>query len=413
MARLLAAVNRFSSTLRRLPIFERVQPLWNAAAACLPLDLSKSDSTLFINLELTARCNLRCVYCEKSFPEGRERVFDFPDEWIGPCMDILQRRGLWLVSAHGVGESTVRKGWQNICRGMLDSGVNLTIVSNFARPLRPEDTAILIHFRSILVSLDTADPELFARIRRGARLDTLIMNIGQVQERAKAEGVQPPEIDFDIVVTDKTIFGSEALVELGLKCGISTFYFNDLCRMPDIEGAIHVHNATALPKEQLAEGLACLKRAMELAKRAGRKVECQAGLLDGIQSKLQESTGEHGALPVLGQSPSWAAPRVVKGTTRDCTLPWETAYLSADGPVRPCCRTTQDVGDLRTETLEEILNGPKLRKFREDLLSGNLEGGPCMHCPAAPQVPVAEFRRHMSGRLALYSLRRRILNLFH
>ncbi|MFZ0479000.1 MAG: radical SAM protein, partial [Terriglobales bacterium] len=379
----------------------------------LPLDLTYSDSTLWISLELTSRWNLRCVYCGKSNSDEGKRLYDFSDEWLAPVMKELNRRGLWLVVASSIGESTTRKGWQEICRSLHDAGLCLTIISNFARPLNPEEVDVLTNFSSIQVSIDTANPQLFARIRRGANLETVLMNIERVQARAESKGIPQPEFRFDTVITDKTILGIEDLVRLGLTHGITDFYFANLCKGKDIEGDFNVYNAATLPKTELTEGLACLERAIELVKQAGCKVDCNSGLLDSIKAKLNETIPNQ---EMPGHSPegmSWGAPGVQEGMTRDCAEPWKYAQLCAHGEVRPCCAINYAVGDLRTEPLEEILNGPKVRQFRQNLLSGHLEGTLCMHCSMQPQIPVREFRRRMSGRLVLWSLRRRALNLFH
>jgi MoaA/NifB/PqqE/SkfB family radical SAM enzyme len=413
MKRLLGAVNRLSCAVGGLPVIERVaRPIWCALTSCLPLDLTYSDSTLWISLELTSRCNLRCVYCGKSNSDEGKRAFDFPEEWIEPSMKTLRRRGLWLVAASGIGESTMRKGWQDICRSLHDAGLNLTIISNFARPLTPEEIDVLVRFGSIQVSVDTADRELFARIRRGARLETVLMNIERVRTHAKSKGIRQPEFRFDMVITDKTILGIEELVRLGLEHGVTDFYFANLCKGADIKGDFNVYNATTLPRAKLTEGLACLERAVELAKRAACKVDCHSGLLDSIRAELNGTAGGCETPESTGGSASWGAPGVPEGMTRDCAEPWKYANLCAHGEVRPCCAYDYPVGDLRTETLEEIVNGPKIRQFRQNLLSGRLEGSLCMHCSMQPQVPIGEFRRRMSGRLVLWSLRRRILNSF-
>jgi MoaA/NifB/PqqE/SkfB family radical SAM enzyme len=409
--RALRALNKASSAITRLRVFGVLQPIWGRATSLLPLDLTASSSTLFVNLELTSRCNLSCVYCPKAFStEERKRAFDFPVEWIEASMDTLRQRGLWLVSVHGIGESTILKGWHSICQSLYDRGLSLTIVSNFARPLTPEDLDTLMRFRSVLVSIDSPDPKMFARIRRGARLETLLMNVDRLQKEARSRQVPPPELAFDIVVADKTIADLETLVRLGIEHGIRSFYFNDLCKGPDIPGDFNVYNATTLPKPQLAEGFAVLKRAIELAESAGCAVHCQPTLLDGIAACLAPDGRPPNELKILGNA-SWGAPAVAKGMTRDCSLPWQTAMLYADGHVRPCCTSETSVGDLRTESLDSVLNGAKMKQFRKSLLDGDLEGTTCMHCSMAPEIPVAEFRRRMSGRVVLWSIRRRVLNL--
>ncbi len=413
MQKLLSAVNKLGRAIVGHPMVDRIaRPAWCALTACIPLDLTYSDATHWISLELTSRCNLRCVYCGKSWNKNEsERAFDFPEEWIAPSMKTLQQRGLIGVIASGIGETTIREGWQAICRSFHDAGLNLTIISNFARQMTPEDIATLARFSSIQVSIDTSDPELFARLRRGARLETVLANIDKVLEYSKSDGLPQPEFRFDIVVADKTIRGMEGVVRLGMKHGVTDFYFANLYKGGEAAGGFNVYNSTTLPKAELAEGLASLECSIELVKSAGCKVECHSGLIEGIRAKLNVTASACDTLRILGEGgQSWGAPGVGKGMTRDCSDPWKYATLCAHGEVRPCCAYDYPIGDLHTESLEEVLNGPKLRKFRQDLLSGNLEEHLCKHCSMRPQIAVGEFQRRMRGRLVLYSVRRRVLN---
>lgn len=410
MSRLLRSVNKASSKISRSWIFYRViQPTWDRVASLLPLDLTASRSTMFINLELTSRCNLSCVYCSKAFSvEERKRLFDLPLEWIKSSMEVLRERGAWLVSVHGIGESTILKDWPVICETLYKHGLNLTIVTNFARPLSQVDVDTLMLFHSVLVSIDTADSKMFSKIRRGAKLDVLLANVDRVNAEITARNGSGPKLEFDIVVTDKTIGDLENLVRLGLNHGIKEFHFNDLCKGPDAPGDFNVYNATTLPKKELEHGLLSLKRAIGLAKSAGCEVLCQPGLLDSIERCLGEQPNP---LPILG-SFSWGAPAVGKGMTRDCSLPWQTAMMYADGHVRPCCTSDASVGNMKDASLEAILNGESMRKFRSSLLTGELAGTMCMNCSMAPEVPIKQFKRKMSGRLTLWAIRRNVLNLF-
>ena len=414
------AVKRLSGMLNELtrkaagqPVVARLAEPLGVLSAWLPLDLTHSGSTNFINLELTSRCNLRCVYCSKSFSadEKKRSAYDFPEEWIEPSMRMLHRRGLWKVSVQGIGETTVRKGWQDICRSFLDAGLNLMIISNFGRELTTAEIAVLARFGSIEISVDTADPKLFARIRRGARLETLLTNIERVRAYARFEGVREPEFFFSSLITDKTIFGVEELVLLGLAHGVKCFYFSDLSKGPDIEGCFNVYNVATLPRAELIEGLACLDRASELANQAGCQVEYVYSLRDNICAALNGAR-DRCELSESARGFSSRTPGVSEGMTRNCTMPWGTTFLCADGEVRLCCASDHLVGDLREETLEEIVNGPKIRQFRQNLLTGHLEGSDCMHCCMQAQIPIGEFRRQISGRLILWSLRRCILNLW-
>ena len=359
-----------------------------------------------MNLELTAKCNLRCVYCSKSFSEAEDkRVLEMPEEWIASSIGTLWRRGLWFVITSGIGETTLRRGWERICRSLHERGLTLSIISNFARPLSDKSVATLVRYKSIQVSVDTADTELFARIRRGGQLEVLLRNIDRVRSFARSSGVRAPTFRFDVVVTDKTVIGLPDLVRLGLRHGVSDFYFANLLKGPDTKGPFNVYNADMLPRAELTRAADALEEACDLARSAGCVVECHPGL----RESLRQSSRGHSATVKL----SWGAARVRTGMTRNCAEPWKYVFLYADGQVRPCCAYDVAVGDLRTQTLEEVLNGPPIRELRGKLLSGDLSGTLCECCSMRPEIPTREFRKRIGGLRILWSIRRRTLNLLH
>ena len=53
-----------------------------------------------------------------------------------------------------------------------------------------------------------------------------------------------------------------------------------------------------------------------------------------------------------------------------CMAPWIHLYINPDGTVNNCCSYGMCYGSLQTNTVEEIWNGEKIKKFRKDLLGG-------------------------------------------
>ena len=60
-------------------------------------------------------------------------------------------------------------------------------------------------------------------------------------------------------------------------------------------------------------------------------------------------------------------------STKDCVDPWHHVEFRSDGSVSPCC-IREPVGNLKEAALAEILNGPRIRTLRRQLLLGQLDG---------------------------------------
>jgi radical SAM protein with 4Fe4S-binding SPASM domain len=70
-----------------------------------------------------------------------------------------------------------------------------------------------------------------------------------------------------------------------------------------------------------------------------------------------------------------------------CLHLWQSLIVSWDGRVVPCCYdydAKADLGDLRTQTLEEIWNGPAYVELRKAELEGRNFSALCKNCSDAP-----------------------------
>jgi radical SAM protein with 4Fe4S-binding SPASM domain len=70
-----------------------------------------------------------------------------------------------------------------------------------------------------------------------------------------------------------------------------------------------------------------------------------------------------------------------------CRRPWSLMYFTANGRALPCCIApfsargyeNYTLGDAKTQTLDEIWNGPVYQEFRAALLS-DAPPKPCRNC---------------------------------
>jgi Fe-coproporphyrin III synthase len=102
-------------------------------------------------------------------------------------------------------------------------------------------------------------------------------------------------------------------------------------------------------------------------------VELNSGFIVESASKLRKIVLHFRAH--LGQAPD-VAPR--------CNAPWVSAVIDASGEVRPCFFHSA-MGNIRTRSLPDILNGPEALRFRASL---NIEADPiCRRCVCSLYIP--------------------------
>lgn len=147
----------------------------------------------YLRISVTTRCNLRCVYCRPSdlnFEERRDDFLDF-DEMLR-VVHLLAKVGLKKVRITG-GEPLVRRGVVDFVGevakvpGITDLAMstNGTLLAKHAESLASRG------LMRVNVSVDTLDPEIFALMTGGGRLDAVLDGI----RIAKEAGLTPVKIN--------------------------------------------------------------------------------------------------------------------------------------------------------------------------------------------------------------------------
>jgi MoaA/NifB/PqqE/SkfB family radical SAM enzyme len=337
----------------------------------------RSAATETALIELTSRCNLRCVYCAVSQP-GYQGV-DLDLSCIDEVLDTLEDRRVKLININGHGETTLIKEWSDVCVRMLNRGLRLGIVSNFARRLEDTEVEVFSRFEQVCVSCDTVDPELFTALRRKAKLSVLLENMSRIQEQCRKANIAGPRFSWSVVVSDKTVMDLERLADKGMQVGVKHFEFCNLTKYPDVPNAITVRHISTLSMEEMLEARRCIKAAMKRIDSAGCTWSIQSGLLDVLDQRLDsKAAGDTApAEPVTRYSVDAAT-----GMTRMCLDPWKLVYIHADGTIRTCCWHWDGMGNLKQgDTLAEAVNNEKMQELRHQLLTGELSKY-CGNCPA-------------------------------
>lgn len=168
------------------------------------LDKYKRDIN-YLRVSVTDRCNLRCVYCmpkEGVSLIGHNDILTY--EEMLRIIRIAQKLGIVKVRVTG-GEPLVRRGVTGFLGELSRLGfedISLTtngiLLETFAEPIRRAGVS------RVNVSLDSLDPERYARITRGGDLSTVLRGL----ERAEQVGFSPIKIN---VVTVRGFNDDEAL----------------------------------------------------------------------------------------------------------------------------------------------------------------------------------------------------------
>jgi cyclic pyranopterin phosphate synthase len=144
----------------------------------------------YLRVSVTDRCDFRCVYCMAENMTFLPKAELLTLEELDRLCSAFVRLGVQKLRITG-GEPLVRKGIMQFFRAMsrhLESGAlrELTLTTNGSQLARHAAELASCGVRRINVSLDTLDPDRFARVTRWGRLPQVMEGIGA----AKAAGMK-------------------------------------------------------------------------------------------------------------------------------------------------------------------------------------------------------------------------------
>lgn len=244
-----------------------------------------------LRVEVTRKCNLRCVYCAVSQPgyTANEMAKTTFDEIV--ALVSAQPRELEIV-LNGHGETTFHQDWLHLGKAIVELGCRPSIITNLARPLNDEEASCLAGFRTICISLDTVDAELLRNLRRRVKLSNILDNIHKIRAAAQAKQQHPPAITASCGVYDANYMHLGELAKFCIKEGISGVTFWPLVKYDDVQGVQNVYPISSLATEQIAEAIQHLEEAIRLLENKGISTDPAGGFLDQWKKQVAQSRNE-------------------------------------------------------------------------------------------------------------------------
>lgn len=274
-----------------------------------------------LRVSLTDRCNLRCAYCMP--PEGLDWLPGadvLTDEEIVRLITIgVERLGIKTVRLTG-GEPLLRKNLELLVADIaaLSPAPEIALTTNgIGLAVRAEKLAAA-GLRRINISLDTLDPEIFARLSRRRRLPDVLAGIAA----ARAAGLDPVKIN--------TV----------LMRGINDHEAFDLLRWAMAEG-VRLRFIEQMPLDpQHGWQRKNMITAAEIMQRLGQHVE----LVEDPEDALTRGSAPAELFRVVGTGYSVG---IIAAVTKPFCGACDRVRLTADGQVRNCLFARTE-SDLRT-----------------------------------------------------------------
>jgi MoaA/NifB/PqqE/SkfB family radical SAM enzyme len=311
-------------------------------------------------LEVTNRCNLLCETCPRTF-EALEPPADMSWDLFTRIVD--QAPGVKRAVLHGVGEPMLVPELPRMIRYLKARGVYVLFNTN-GTLLREKRFRELIDtgLDELRVSLDAADAKLYAEVRGRPFFDRIVRDVRRMREVQDAEGKQTPRISLWLTGLKETIQQLPEFVRLAASMRVREVHLQRL--VFDEVGFGMARASSSLFEQTAAKELAAIETAQAIGAELGVTLDASGATEPGMSLKQQ------------GEQP-WSG----------CRRPWSLMYFTAHGRALPCCIApfsargyeTYTLGDAKTETLDEMWNGPAYRSFRAALMS-DAPPKPCQNC---------------------------------
>lgn len=346
----------------------------------------------FANIWLINRCNIRCMHCPFFSPEienpipysvRRERLKganlsekrhrelvnehehqrDADGKRTCSVIDDLLKMGTRRFFFTGSGEPFLHKDILDFMGRVKKAGSSCVVYTN-GTLLNPGkiDEIIAMKADELRVSIMAGTRDTYMRTHVGIRddtFDTLRDNLLYLKEQKAAKGMKRPFITLINVITSLNYQGLYDFIEFAHQVGADKVSFQPF----------DTFNDQALSK-------------MELTDEQARSVREQL-----VESKTFLSSGS-----IINNADIFLKFFQKKLDTMElyhiipCYIGWLGIRLQLNGEVNLCCRCYEPLGNIFSESIEEIWHGKSYKMFRKEAFEINkrgttVQGCDCNTCP--------------------------------
>jgi MoaA/NifB/PqqE/SkfB family radical SAM enzyme len=307
-------------------------------------------------MEPVGQCNLRCEMCPVVFrqdgpDDGRPAFLSYESF----CRTIDEFQDLQDLHLQGLGEPLMHPRFFDMVEYAAGRGIKVSTNTNLSvlSPQRAE-RCVTSGLDCMHISIDAASPALYAKIRRGSRLDRILRNLGFLQEAKRRLRSVLPRQRLVMVLMRQNVHEIASLVHLASEWGFESVFVQHLC---------HDFQEASLPESY--RSMRDFVDDQTLFHYHAEGVEAHFA----AARRAAEETGVELRLPRPQQG------GYAEGTPgRDrCGWPWTGMYLSYQGLAMPCCMiATPDranFGNVGEAGAAAIWNGRSYETFREELES--------------------------------------------
>jgi MoaA/NifB/PqqE/SkfB family radical SAM enzyme len=319
------------------------------------------NQTIFAQVEPTTKCNFTCGFCcGRQMDQSNLSVEKFKR-----LLDLFPE--IQHLELQGEGEPLMNPEFFDLVELAHTNNINISFITNGSFLSLVNIQRILNYgIRSIRISLETAVPEKFKKIR-GADLEIIEKGISRLLSERSRLGLDKPSIGFAVTILASTLADLPTIFDLYCRLGMDGgIAIQSLNRMPNY--------STVYDQELETEYLEPEKHQQEyqtyMSSEIVRKIWAEKSPYQHFYDELFQLRGSDQA----------------KGKLSCC--PWLVDGINLDrhGRVTPCCMVKGEnwsFGTIDDLTREQIIN--VRNNLAQELINGIIPA-PCQGCKIAKAI---------------------------
>lgn len=345
---------------------------------------------LYILMDITNRCNLRCAMCTRAVHPPAARP-DMPVEQFRAIGDRCFDHATVLALSCGA-EPLMAKHLPEILTALADYRVPSTEMVTNGQLLDEAKIEALIDscFSRLIVSVDGATAPTYEAIRQGAKFDRLLSNLSLLYQVKQERRVSYPRVRFNFVMMRRNIEELPALIKMARELGVSqvtaqhaVIYEGCLPEQESLFFHQELTNRTLIEARRIAAGSGILLNTPPLFETARPSLTQRRWLWASHLVNAIRAPREFGIPRMQVLLTNTMRHQVFHREIR-CRHPWEVIVLDTEGNVNPCMNwsTEPPLGSCSHQTYREIWAGAGFAQLRDELTGRAPLRHTCRHCPA-------------------------------
>jgi MoaA/NifB/PqqE/SkfB family radical SAM enzyme len=348
-------------------------------------DAAIHHKPLLLHLEITSRCNLRCLKCgHATDPPGTPRIM--PRNLPYPVIETFDDYFAAAVRVHtfGYGEMFLYNRLKKLVERLKHYGCMVDGITNGVLVDQEEvDWLVEYGYDEITFSIDGVEPATMQRLR-GVDVEKIWRTLAYLKQRKQQTGRDRPRVVVNFVAQSDNYHELPGLVRklstLDIHfLGVNPLMPVELPEVPEDDAYMALYREFGLENVPRPK----LEAALSIAERLARAVNlsyCAYIDLDGLYARRYASQSNGGLLQILPQAHVDKVQTEQKLQPYYCSYPWTSVYVHADSGARVCCYMMGSLGQVENAAdMHRVWTEGSIVEIRDAISKGEVHPA-CQSC---------------------------------